>query len=258
MGIFTKSFWSWEGQKERLANVGQVLAQSLNPFSKLKPQAEVKSKILKAGLEFVAANPYTTAGLITGGVMVAKAPAAALAKVVSVAKAHKVKTAVALIGTGIVVQSKKAREKAIIIAGKATPESLLGAGARIGEFVDEPTGEKFKEALVGGGLIAGAVALGIGAAVIAPKVIPKVAETIKGWRSPEEELIKEKPVGISGEGAILPQTTTITTGKKPYKRRRAIKKPSVKQSIKVNIINKPRATGIRISNRKYLNACLLN
>ena len=68
--LFKSSFFSIAGQKERLTNVVDVLKQSLNPFSKEKPVANVNNKVLKAGLEFVAANPYTSAALVA-------APAAA-------------------------------------------------------------------------------------------------------------------------------------------------------------------------------------
>lgn len=70
---------------------------------------------------------------------------------------------------------------------------------------------------------------------------------------PEEQIIKEKPVGITEEIPIVPEVTTITTGRKPYKRRRAKITPSVRQSVRVNIINRPTATGLRITNKRYLN-----
>lgn len=72
-----------------------------------------------------------------------------------------------------------------------------------------------------------------------------------------DQLISEKPIGIEGETPITPETTTITTGKKPYKRRRAKKTPSVRQYVRVNIMNRPVNTGMRISNKRYISPELL-
>ena len=70
---------------------------------------------------------------------------------------------------------------------------------------------------------------------------------------PAQQLTKEKPVGVEGEAPILPETTTISSGKRRYKRRTAKKTPSVRQSVRVNVIANPKSTGMKIINKKYIN-----
>ena len=69
--------------------------------------------------------------------------------------------------------------------------------------------------------------------------------------SPAEELISEKPLGEE-DAPITAETTTITTGKAPSKPRKKKKTPSVRQSVKINIIASPRAIGQQLINKKYI------
>lgn len=59
--MFQNKFFSLAGQKERLANVGNVLKTVINPFSKARVVANVRDSTLKTVLEAGANNPYTTA-----------------------------------------------------------------------------------------------------------------------------------------------------------------------------------------------------
>lgn len=71
---FTNSFFSIAGQKERLANVGQVLGIATGVYNpqKLTISASTPSKILNKGLEVVANHPYATAGVVATGITAAK------------------------------------------------------------------------------------------------------------------------------------------------------------------------------------------
>lgn len=92
-----------------------------------------------------------------------------------------------------------------------------------------------------------------------PVVIPEIpVAAAPAITAPTEQLITEKPVGITGETPLTPETTTISTGKKPYKRRRAKITPSVRQYVRVNVLSRPVATGLRIINKRYINQELLN
>lgn len=174
-----------------------------------------------------------------------------------------------LIGYGVLKESPIARKFAKKTAVKITkvPKEAVSLGTGIGKVIEKEKvfgKEDIKKAVKTVGIVGGVAALG---AVVIPKVIEKVKD--RGEKpiitpeakavipEPEKQLIKEKPVGIEGETPITPEVTTITTGKKPYKRRRATKQPSVRQYVKVNVINRATATGLR-QTHKYLNQELLN
>ena len=163
-----------------------------------------------------------------------------------------------LIGYGILKESPKAREVALttITELPKKPAKIISLGGEVGKVIE---GEKVleKEKIIGGLKTAGVVGgVAVAGAVIIPKVIEKVKEmkekpleTPTTTDTPEKQLVPEKPLG-QAETPITPQTTTITTGKKPTRRRRATKITSVRQSVRVNVIN--RATGIRVQNKRYL------
>lgn len=103
------------------------------------------------------------------------------------------------------------------------------------------------------GLALGLGVVGAGAGMVLEKVLEKKEEQelilTPATMPPvlESALLPEKSVGTA-ETPILPETTTITTGKKPYKRRRATKIQAVRQSVKININN--RATGTKYINKR--------
>ena len=160
---------------------------------------------------------------------------------------------IALVGAGLVT-TKPGREL-IVSAGKG----LFKGGKELG-VISGKLKKEGKELTISQGLkTAGLLGMGLAGGVLLPKVIPKVIPKIKNKvkkiegliYQPKEQLTKSKPVGIEGESPILPERTKVTTGKRSYKKRRAKKQPSVKQSVKINIINRP--TGLKITNRNYLN-----
>src|SRR4030042_1166163 len=100
------------------------------------------------------------------------------------------------------------------------------------------------------GIIAGVGALGTAVGIIGSKVLGKEDKV---------ETMKEAIVGSSvGFQPIIPDTQTITTGRKAYKRRTTTKTPSLRQSVRVNIINNPVTTGLRITNKRFINERILN
>lgn len=125
-------------------------------------------------------------------------------------------------------------------------EGIYTGGVALGKAVEvaKEKGEELSlgEALETAGLVGAGLILGAGA--------PAIIEKIKGIELPKLPETKPEALGVA-EKPILPVTEVITTTKKkPTQRRRATKTPSVKQSVRINIINAP-------INRNYLKRQLL-
>jgi hypothetical protein len=206
---FTNKFFSLAGQKERLKNVAGVLGQALNPFSKANPVANVKSKPVKKALEFVAANPYSTAAL---AVPVAKPATLGKAAVTKVLKVAAKKPAVTIISTGvgggILATSQRARNVTGKAVSKLTPEALLGAGGSIGQAIDDPTVKNIKDALAKAALPA-AVA-GAGLALAAPALAGGAASLISQKQTRDE--IKELSSALNSKNGLLTDSTAPAAG----------------------------------------------
>lgn len=141
MSIFSNSFFSVAGQKERLSNVVATLGAAVNPFDSSKVVANVSNPTGKAVLELAANNPYTTALAVA---VPASAPArAAVGSTVSgLSTGTKLAlTAGALITVPAVVTSQKTQVAATKAIGGLTPEALSSFGADLGRTVDAPSWE---------------------------------------------------------------------------------------------------------------------
>lgn len=200
------------------------------------------------------------AGLLYGGAAIAAGKGAALAA--TTAKALIPKTIMGKVAALVVVPyaaAKIIKEPTII---EKIPE-IPAAGWEAAQVTDLKSGIAYVKAHPYMSAAAIAAALGtMGySAVMIGRILKYVkkpeAPEIPSLAPPEEQLITEKPVGIEGEIPITPEVTTITVGKKPYKRRRVKKEPSVRQYVRVNIISKPVATGMRIINKRYISPELL-
>lgn len=172
------------------------------------------------------------------------------------------------VGAGILKTSPTARTfaKEKVLGLPQVPKKIFGFGGEVGKVIEKE--RTFgKEDIVKGLKVAGILGAGVAVgAVVIPKVIEKVKEIRETKQEkelqpvesvsvdPAKQLLQEKPIGIQGEVPITPETTTIPTGKKTYKPRRAPKQPSVKQSVRLNIINT--STGIKQTN-KYLSQKVL-
>lgn len=188
-----------------------------------------------------------------GGVTVLGLAAITTAKGVSskLATGQIGKAALTSIGT-VSALSLAGSEKVTTAVGNL-PKATAAAAGGIAKAIDS-----------GGQSLAGKTLLGIGAAVVGTGIGLGIGNLL----SNKDQLVSEakglidQPIGgnIGGENAILPETTSISQNgvkKTSYKRRRAKKSPSVRQSVRVNIINKPVTTGIRIQNKKYISKRVL-
>lgn len=148
------------------------------------------------------------------------------------------------VGTLILLPSAYQLLKESPTAQEAATGILTGKpGKAVGEIIEKAP-PSVKDVAVDLG-VAGLIGAGIvGAAVV---IAPKVKELLpeKEAPAPDKQLVPETMPTME-DTPVTPETITITTGKKPYKRRRATKPQAVIQYVNLRINN--RATGIRIKN----------
>jgi len=210
-----------------------------------KTTAEQRAAELKKfGIGLAITAPIIAVGAIPGAAAVVGRAAAFAGKKVITAAIKKPVTAIVV--SGIAVSGALPTiAKTLFKAGKVTGEVITGEKAL--------TGETIAEVGKGVGALLGIGAVGTIAGVIGKKILTKedkVPKEIVG------ALPTEKPVGIEG-APITPETVSLTEKKRPYKARRAKKVPSVRQLVKINIINRPVATGMRITNKRYISQEIL-
>lgn len=207
-------FFSIEGQKKRLANV-------VNVFKSIPSgtvQANVKSKTLKTGLEFVANNPLTAAGLATpvglaGKSIAAKGIKATVSKIASKVGALPLKAKVGAAfaaPAAAVVAANVPTSTLIKVAGGVTPEA---GGRLVADVISAVKGKKsvkdiIKENPIGIGIIAA------GAALVGAKALPQVAGLIQGQRQLQatknvEKALTANPIPITASPAASPITYTV-------------------------------------------------
>lgn len=163
---------------------------------------------------------------------------------------------VAPIAIGAVIQSP-----ALIGKTLDAPAELAEFGAGLGGVIADPSIGAFVELVKGSPVISaviGGAVLGTGALAVGSIVSGiQTRKAIKGIGD-----IEISPaVGVAGgvvQSPILPETVTVSPTTTQPKRRRAIKKQPIRQSVRINIVNRPATTGLRITNKRYINNELLN
>lgn len=135
--VFENPFFSISGQVERIKNVGAVLSQSLNPFSKEKPTANVSNTILKSGLEIAASHPILT-GLAAGSII---SGAAASTLAATSLKTKIIGGTAAAIITPAILTSPKALSVSTEVIKNVQPARL---GKDIGTVIENPSLENIK------------------------------------------------------------------------------------------------------------------
>lgn len=159
---------------------------------------------------------------------------------------------VAPIAVGAVIQSPD-----LIGKGLSAPEQLAEFGGDLSGVIADPSVASLVELVKGSPVISTAIGVGVlgTAGMVGAKIVSDIQtrKAIKG--------IGDLPVGVAGgiaQNPILPETVSVSPTKTASKRRRATKKQPIRQSVRVNIINRPTNTGARITNKRYLNNELLN
>lgn len=219
-----------------------ILGKAVTAFK--KGLGIMKEKEVKTG--YVAIGPAAGLGFIKTAAKPVSKVIAAIGKPVISAVAKR--PVLAVVGAGVVASGAAPTIiKTLFKAGKVTGEVITGEKAL--------TAETIAEVGKGIGVLAGVGAVGAAVGIIGKKVLEKKAEVVV---VPEGiPLIQEKAIGIPGETPITPETAPITKKKRAYKPRRAIKTPSVRQTVKINILNKPSAIGMKITNKRYISQEIL-
>ena len=206
-----------------------------------------------------------TAGVVSGGLLVASGGVTAIGKGIVKAIPKSIGGKV-ILGTAVVTTAGvlKSSPKAETFVEKTIegipdkPKQIYEFGEKVGKVIEGET--EFQKSDLGKAVTtAGVVGAVVGAgALIIPRVIDKEKEVKeKVLEIPKQDvpildkpIVSEKPLNqaIGGETPVLPETSTISTGKTSYKRRRAKKPPQVRQSVNIKLNN----TGVRIT-KKYLN-----
>ena len=161
------------------------------------------------------------------------------------------------------------------------PGEIAELGGDLAAFGYDPSLESAKDVITGSPLIAAGLAVA-GVVVAAPAVAGVVGNVLAQKErkaqtellediskekvldtavvapvavAPENQIIKEKPLGVAG-APEQPKTTSIKSApRKRYKRRVAKKAPQVRNNVRVNIVNAPKVTGL--SMKRYIKQELL-
>jgi hypothetical protein len=236
-----------------------------------QPVKEQQKGIIKGAAGWSAA--LLTAGALAIPAVGSAVAGAAKSIIPKTAKGKVIAAVAAPIATGAIIREPTKTATTLINA----PSELAQFGGDIASFAAAPSMSSakniFKESPLISTALIGAGVAGAGAAV---------TSAVSGYLTREEmekqtkaleaqtaaiaagglggigttQLIKEQPMGDGGT-VTTPQTTTVSTEKRRYKRRTSKKEPLVRNSIRLNILNNP--VGLKInSTKKYLNERLYN
>lgn len=198
------------------------------------------------------------ATLYAGAAVATKGLAASVGTLIPTTLKGKVIAAVvAPVALGAVIKSPELVGKTL-----SAPAELAQFGGDVASFAADPSLAGAKQIITESPLIsAGIAAAGLVIGGAAVSGVLQRQEMKKQTAALEASAAAAAMGGkgfYSGESPILPERTSVSPTRAPSKRRRATKTPSVRQSLRVNIINKPVATGVRILNKRYINQELLN
>ena len=167
------------------------------------------------------------------------------------------RVATTVFAAGVIAKSATVR-KAIVKA----PATVFKQGSNVGALIDKTPAERKKEfsektfgkKVKSYGVKAGVIAAVAGVAVVAaPTVIAKAKGLIPFGAFSEKEIKVNGQVlqqaapqqAIVATTPVLPETVAVSPTTTPTKPRRATKKPSMKQSVRVNVVNNS-------GNRRYI------
>lgn len=229
------------------------------PLITLKPltaweKTQAKRKTLSKPLQVLTSLKTTAVLGAVLGTMLSPATAVRVATSV-IPKTIKGKLAVGTVGL-LAYKSPKVYQTI-----KGAPKSYLKAVDTTADIIEgkkKVTPDSVKDILKTAGIVTGLGVLGVGAGVVASKVLKAQQDKPLSTGNGGVGVVGTSPIGTGTTSPILPQTASITTKKRRYKPRTATKTPLVRQYVKVNIINKPVNTGIRVNSKKYINERILN
>lgn len=232
-------------------------------FSKEKTIKQVTKKHFEQPLKTQITQTILTTGgyvasLYAGAAVATKGLAASVGTLIpTTLKGKAIAVIAAPVVIGAVVKSPE-------LIGKAAgaPAELAQFGGDVAGFAADPSLESAKQIITESPLIsAGIAAAGLVIGGAAVSGVLQRQEMKKQTAALEASAAAAEMGGkgfYSGDSPILPERVGVTPTKTASKRRRATKKPSVKQSVRINIISRPVATGLRVTNKRYINQELLN
>jgi hypothetical protein len=259
MVSFKNSFFSLSGQVERFTNVGAVLSQSLNPFSKNKPSVDtniIKNPVIAAAANALVQHPFVTA-------LAVAAPLSSTGRSVIASGVKALPTSVKILGgiaaipvASAVIKSPKS-QVAIINTISKTPESLVNLGSDVGTFVENPslknatniiTENKYAAgflaaaALTSGGL----ASFGLASNALNTQAIRQNTESVKQSGIQEIKIADIKPVEVKLIQPEVPKvvtpTQTLTPTPVKKKKKKKVTKKKKKKVIKKKKIYKKKKT----------------
>lgn len=265
--VFVNPFLSVAGQRERVANVGNVLKAAVTGKGVV---ANTGSQQINRALSAVASNPYTSAFALAVGKSPSTALNAAKAGYGALPAAGKVATVVA---APLVVSALVSNPRAVGSVASA-PSSLARFGGNASGLIADPSIEKAMQVAKESPIIT--TAIGVGAAAVAGRGLTGTIATIANTRAvnkntqqalPNEVPIsnsKSVPLAIPSSNAapsmvpLTPATQVVgrevskTSGRTLAARKRARARPSSSNTFRVQIVNQNRNSyiGRRISYKR--------
>lgn len=219
---FKNPLTSLAGIKERLTNVKDVLLTAINPFSSTKIEASSKLGVAKPIAEFVANNPFTTAGLAVAATSSAIKGAVGKAIASTTLKTKVVAGAAALVATPALISSPKTVSTATKVVSGLTPESLVKFGANVGKTVETPSLSNIKNVFTESPIIAGTIATiatiaGAKAISTAGLAVSNIIATKSNTKALAEstEQIKTQMQSISNNAPTVTIPSNVQTGSIP-------------------------------------------
>jgi len=232
----------------------------------LKP-AEWLGSALTSGLELITGKKYirttseeaaqTTFGKVLGSATAITGTGLLIASGVGATLIPKTLggKAVAVVGSATILQSERLTK-----ATTKLPQEVVSLTSNVSQLIDEPSIENVKKTItespIASAILGGAAALTIGKGVggIVSTILNTQAtkENTQAMTTPqivsEGKVVSEKEISTNEGIPITPETQTISTGKKRYKRAKKTISPSIKNSVRVNIINH----SVGAYNRKFI------
>ena len=254
MLIFSNPFFSIEGQKERLKNVGNTLVAAVTGKG---VQSNTGQKQVDAVLGYAASNPFVTAAVGAAAYNPSALASAAKSGYGALSPTAKLATVVA---APVVVGAVVSNPGLVSKAGKA-PSDLARFGSDLGEFAEDPTLSGAKQILSNSPLISGGIALG-GAALIGGGIagtLATIANTSAIKKNTQSSTLPASlPSGVTsspsvltggGVGSPIPLTPeTMVIGREVTSgsvARRVKARRAQRQSVSVRILNQNTYIGAR-------------
>jgi len=195
--------------KEKLNNVVNVLSQSLNPLSKVKPTVNLsvaKIPIVGTAVKTLVEHPFISAAAVATPVAIVKSPPVAAAAT-TVAKSLIPKSSIGKIATvaavPVVAGAVIKQPDKVILAAISTPSALANFGGNVATLIVDPSIDNAKKVIKENPIITTAVgaaavaAVGIGTA----NVLSNIANT---------QAIKENTASKLPTNTLIPSTPNIS------------------------------------------------